>query len=65
MESFHIAIFNRRGAVVFTSEDIRFKWDGTSNGKPLPQGTYPYVIKYQRKGSIQKYSVKGSVTILR
>ena len=65
MEAFHIAIFNRRGAIVFTSEDIRFKWDGTSNGKPLPQGTYPYVIKYQRKGSIQKYSVKGSVTILR
>ena len=65
MEKFHIAIFNRRGALVFTSDDINFKWDGTHNGTPCPQGAYPYVITYTRQGSIQEYRVKGTITLIR
>ncbi len=65
MEKFHIAIFNRRGALVFTSDDINFKWDGTHNGTPCPQGAYPYVITYTRQGSVQEYRVKGTITLIR
>lgn len=65
MESFHISIFNRGGARVFTSDDIEFKWDGTHDGTPCPQGAYPYVITYQRKGSAQKHTVSGTVTLIR
>lgn len=65
MEKFHISIFNRRGAVVFTSEDLHFEWDGTHDGKPCPQGTYPYVITYTRQGSVQEYRIQGTVTLIR
>lgn len=65
METFHISIYNRGGALVYTSDDIHFKWDGTRNGKPCPRGVYPYVITYQREGSLQKYRLSGSVTLLR
>lgn len=65
MDMFKISIFNRGGARVFTSEDLNFKWDGTYDGKPCPQGAYPYVIVYQRKGSVQKYRLSGTVTLIR
>ena len=65
MEKFHIAIFNRRGAMVFSSEDLNFTWDGTSKGTPCPQGAYPYVITYTRQGSVQEYKIHGTVTLIR
>ena len=65
MDDFHIYIFNRQGALVYTSEDINFKWDGTHNGRPCPQGSYPYVITYTRAGSVSIYRIKGTVTLLR
>lgn len=65
MEKFHIAIFNRQGALVFESDDQHFEWDGTKDGTTLPQGAYPYVITYTRAGSISEYRLKGTVLLLR
>lgn len=65
MDKFHIAIFNRKGLLVFESDDQFFSWDGTRNGTPLPTGTYPYVITYTRAGSVSDFRVKGTVTIVR
>ena len=65
LDKFHIAIFNRRGAMVFSSDDQHFQWDGTSNGTPLPQDSYPYIITYTRAGSISEYKVSGTVTLIR
>lgn len=65
LDKFHIAIFNRGGMMVFSSDDQNFSWDGTSNGTPLPQGSYPYVITYTRAGSISEYRLHGTVTLLR
>ena len=65
MDKFHISIFNRGGARVFSSDDPHFVWDGTRNGKPCPQGAYPYVITYTRAGSVSEYRVKGVVTLIR
>lgn len=65
MDKFHITIFNRRGAIVFTADNLNFTWDGTHDGKPCPQGAYPYVITYTRAGSISEFRVKGTVTIIR
>ena len=62
---FHIAIFDRRGALVYSSNDQHFAWDGTHDGEPLPQGAYPYVITYTRSGSVSEYRVKGTITLLR
>lgn len=65
LEKFHIAIFNRHGAMVFSSDDQHFSWDGTYNGAPLPQDAYPYIITYTRAGYISEYKISGTVTLLR
>lgn len=58
------SVFNRYGAKVFESQDYKNDWDGTYKGKPLPDGTYYFVISYQLINGKQVL-LKGNVTILR
>ena len=59
-----VQVFNRYGAKVFEDLDYKNNWDGTYNGKPLPDGTYYYVISFQLIN--RKVETKtGNVTILR
>ncbi len=44
--NYKLVIFNRYGQSVYTSQDINAVWDGTMHGKPLPVGTYYYVLQY-------------------
>lgn len=39
-----VEIYNRWGQLLFKSHGYSTPWDGTYNGKPLPIGTYYYVI---------------------
>ena len=57
-------VYNRYGSAVFESDDYKNTWDGTYKGKPLPDGTYYYVISFQLLNGKQVY-LKGNVTILR
>lgn len=57
-------VFNRYGAKVFESQDYRNTWDGTYNGKPLPDGTYYYIITYRLVNG-KLVIQKGNLTILR
>jgi len=47
-DDFQVFIYNRWGELVYQSNDRFFKWDGSYNnsGKPLPGGSYAYVVKY-------------------
>lgn len=56
-----VDVFNRYGQTVFSSVGYPRPWDGTSNGKLLPVGTYYYVIDPKNGRKI----ITGSVTILR
>jgi len=50
-----IKIFSRWGIPVYESVGYANDWDGTSNGKPVSDGTYYYVIDcadYQQQGQI-------------
>jgi gliding motility-associated-like protein len=40
----HIEIFNRWGNKIYDTTNYRNNWDGTWQGRPLPVGTYFYVI---------------------
>lgn len=62
--TYHIAIFNRWGQEVFSSDDVNKSWDGkTPGGNPADDGVYMYIIEYDnpcespslqtRTGSIQ------------
>ncbi len=57
-------VFNRYGAKVFESGDYKNNWNGTYNGKPLPDGTYYFVITYRLINGKDQY-LKGNVTIIR
>jgi gliding motility-associated-like protein len=56
-----LLIYDRWGTELYRKKPYNNEWDGTYKGKPLPEGTYYYVIRFD--GSEKLY--KGSVSILR
>ncbi|MDA3615528.1 PKD domain-containing protein [Polluticaenibacter yanchengensis] len=56
-----ISVFDRYSKRVFYSVGYNTPWDGTVGGKPLPVGTYYYLIELRNGFS----PIKGSVTIVR
>lgn len=58
-----LTIFNRWGSTVFETFDYQNDWDGTLDGKPLPAGTYLYVLSL-RSGP-QRCNLSSTVTIIR
>lgn len=56
-----IKVFNRWGSVVHEQKGYNKPWDGTLNGKPLPTGTYYFILKHR---DLQKPMV-GDLTIVR
>ena len=66
MEHFHVHIYDRKGRLVYTSDDLNFEWDGkTLDGTPCPQGTYVFVTTYRRPNTEDIVTQKGTVTLLR
>lgn len=58
-----IAIYNRWGSLVFTSNSMYFKWDGREKGKVHQNSIYTYVLKVKYKdGNDQRYT--GTITVL-
>lgn len=55
-----VDIFDRYGRLLFHSIGYDKPWDGRYNGKPLPVGTYYYVIKPSEKLD----AMSGSITLL-
>lgn len=62
---FHIYIYNRRGEMVFESDDVHFEWDGTKDGEPCPQGAYVYTCRFRKPGTPTLSSAQGTVTLIR
>jgi gliding motility-associated-like protein len=59
-----VGVYNRYGNLVYNNDNYNNDWTGLYKGKPLPDGTYYYVVTYQLlTGSYLK--LKGDVTILR
>lgn len=56
-----VKVFDRSGHLIFSSINYSKPWDGTFNGKPLPIGTYYYLINPKNGRAI----ISGSVTILK
>jgi gliding motility-associated-like protein len=59
-----VQVFNRFGSKIFDNTDYKNNWEGTFNGKPLPDGTYYYTVTFLLiNGSVETQS--GNVTIVR
>lgn len=59
-----VALFNRWGEVIFTSNEVDFKWFGDYNGTPVPDGPYIYRIEYTTIDG-EKGKLLGHVVVLR
>lgn len=61
---FELYIYTRRGQLVFHTTDVNDLWDGTCEGRPLPQAAYVYYwhvrdhVDYNKSGA-------GTVTLIR
>ncbi len=57
-----ILVLNRWGSLVFQAQPYLNDWNGTHGGKPLPEGTYYYIVKLDMANAEVLY---GSITIKR
>jgi gliding motility-associated-like protein len=60
-----VIIFNRWGQVVFQSTNVSQHWDGMYNGKQVPQGIYPFVIRINNEEGITLEIKRGEVRVYR
>jgi len=60
-----IRIYNRWGAIIYEGDNAGETWDGTANGKPLPNGVYIYMIEAECPVLNNIMIKSGDITILR
>lgn len=56
-----VSVYNRTGQLVFRTRSVGKIWDGMYNGKPVPVGTYYFVIDL----SVPRPPVSGWVLVIR
>lgn len=59
-----IEIYNRWGQMVYSSNLVNFRWDGSYKGKPVPDGTYTYKVSYTARSGFSE-KLNGHVNVLR
>lgn len=59
-----VHVYNRYGNKVFESRNYNNDWDGTYNGKPVPDGTYYAIIEFTLITGKTK-TVRSDVTVIR
>ncbi|HYG16932.1 MAG TPA: gliding motility-associated C-terminal domain-containing protein, partial [Bacteroidia bacterium] len=64
MKLSYLRVYNRWGQVVFETSDAARRWNGTVNGKPLPVGTYYWILKGTDHNGLA-VSGKGPLLIVR
>jgi gliding motility-associated-like protein len=56
-----VKIVNREGEIVYESDAYDNTWNGTFNGKLLPDATYYYILVFENEAKVYK----GAVTLLK
>ena len=62
LSQYKMQILNRKGQVIYTTEDIYTGWDGYYKGHPVMDGVYVYVIEFE-DGFGNNFTEKGTVTV--
>lgn len=65
LEFFRLFIYDRRGALVYSTTDQNFEWNGTARDRDCPQGAYVYTCTYRRPGTEDVVMRKGTVLLVR
>lgn len=61
---YYLSIYNRFGQKVFVSRHPEEAWSGIFHGRPLPAGTYYYLLDYEVLGYL-KFQLKGDILLIR
>ncbi len=64
VQYFSLQIYNKWGQLIFTSNDIARKWDGTYKGKQSPNGAYIWMMTYVNRSG-RKFYEQGTVMLIR
>jgi gliding motility-associated-like protein len=64
VEKYELKIFNRWGELLFESNNITHKWDGTHNGTAVAVGVYVYTFFAIEMTTRRSISKTGTVTLL-
>jgi len=62
---FELLIFNRWGKLVFKTNDIQEKWNGTLDKDNVPDGVYSYILNYKKVNQPTSTKKTGHITIFR
>jgi gliding motility-associated-like protein len=62
-ELISLEIFDRWGNIVFFTDDVFGRWDGTYKSEPVNPAVFLYKVRYRCEG--EEYVKSGSVTVLR
>lgn len=65
IDELEVHIFNRFGEIIFTSNSLDSKWDGTYQSLPVPNGVYVYKVKAINKIKNKWVEKDGHVTVMR
>jgi gliding motility-associated-like protein len=66
--TYNFKVYDRWGNLIFASKDPETRWDGSSKGRHLTEGTFVWKLEFTYNDfelGIQRQSATGSVTILR
>lgn len=58
-------VYNRWGLLVFKTNDWTKKWNGKIDGIPQPVGVFVWTFSYTHHDTGKKYTLKGTVTLIR
>jgi gliding motility-associated-like protein len=64
-ENFQLVVYNRWGELIWESKDAKQSWDGTYNGRIVPNGTYIWKISFKEKDNDGKRFFTGFLNVLR
>lgn len=64
IQDFKMQIMNRKGMLLFQTNDINTGWDGTFNGSLQPAQVYIYTVVYENARGEQKV-LNGQFTLVR
>lgn len=67
VEEFSIRIYDRWGVMVFHSNDIKEKWNGSNKNDSFHSGSavYSYLIRYKGEKEEDAIEVTGNITVIR
>ena len=68
IENYTLTIYDRWGRTLFKATDPDTQWDGTHQGKPLPDGVYVWLASFSHDYGdyiVRDLVLKGTVTLVR